>query len=71
MPKWSDFVTWAFFGLLAYFAFNLTSSVDDMSHSMGELNVKMAVVVEQVQAQRKDFDKLDMRVGELEKKRVR
>jgi ubiquinone biosynthesis protein UbiJ len=71
MPKWSDFVSWLFFGLIAYFGYQLTTSVDKMSDSMHELNVKMAVVVEQVQTQRKDFDKLDARVERLETKKVR
>lgn len=71
MPKWSDFVSWVFFGLIAYFGYQLTSSVDKMSDSIADLNVKMAVVVERDQAQSKEIDRLDKRVEKLEVKRVR
>lgn len=71
MPKWSDFVSWAFFGLMAYFGYQLTSSVDRVSESIQELNVKMAVVVYQIQAQDKEMGRLDKRVERLEGKKVR
>lgn len=67
MPKWSDFVSWVFFGLLAYYANSLTTSVQDMSDSIADLNVKMAVVVERDQTRGKDIDALKVRVDRLER----
>lgn len=62
MPKWGDFVTWVFFGLLAYFAYSITNNVDRMSDSVSELNKNVAVVVYQV-------TDLDERVDRLEGKK--
>lgn len=71
MPKWSDFVSWIFFGLLAYYGNSLTTSGNKISESVQELNIKMAVMVEHDQVQAREIEKLDTRVGDLEKKRVR
>lgn len=71
MPKWSDFVSWAFFGLIAYFGYQLTTSVEKMSDSVQELNVKMAVMVERDNRQELDLEKLGTRVEKLEGRRVR
>lgn len=48
MPKWGEFVNWVFFGLLAFFAYNLTSDVRRLTDSVAELNTHMAVVVFQI-----------------------
>lgn len=48
MPRWSDFVSWVFFGLLAFFAYSVTSSVKDLNESVTELNKNMAVVIYQI-----------------------
>ncbi len=71
MPKWSEFVSWIFFGLLTYFGYQLTTSVDKMSDSVQELNVKMAVMVERDNRQELDLEKLGTRVEKLEGQRVR
>ena len=48
MPKWGEFVNWVFFGLLAFFAYTLTSDVKELTKSVAELNTHMAVVVFQI-----------------------
>jgi hypothetical protein len=61
MPKWSEFVSWMFFGLMAFYGYGVTSNMSELNKNIGELNKNMAVVVFQV-------TDLYGRVGRLEEK---
>lgn len=45
MVKWNDFVGWLFFALLSYFAYDMNTTMKDMSHSVNDLNKNVAVVI--------------------------
>ena len=66
MIKWNDFVNWAFFGLLAYFAYNVTTNLDDMSKSVQELNKNVAVVVTQVTNHSAEIVEIKRRLERIE-----
>jgi cell division protein FtsB len=45
MPQWKDFVSWVFFGLLAYFGYSITGNVDSLTESVASLNKNVAVLL--------------------------
>lgn len=68
MPQWKDFVSWVFFGMLAFYGYSISSNMDKITDSIGQLNINVAVVVEKVSAQGKELERIDTRVIRLEHK---
>lgn len=68
MVKWNDFVTWVFFGLMAYAAHSATNNIDEMSKSVQELNKNVAVVINQVSTHSSEILEIRRRLEHIEKK---
>lgn len=68
MVKWSDFVAWLFFALLSYFAWDMNSTMKDMSVSVNTLNTSVAVMLVRQDTTAKDIEKMDVRLQKLEGK---
>ena len=68
MVKWSDFVAWLFFALLSYFAWDMNSTMKDMSVSVNTLNTAVAVMLVRQDTTAKDIEKMDVRLQKLEGK---
>lgn len=66
MVKWSDFVAWLFFGLLSYFAYDMNTTMKDMSVSVNELNQSVAVVLVQQDGNKLSIEKLERRIEKIE-----
>lgn len=64
------FVQWAFYGLLIYFAYDLKETLKKMSTSVENLNLKIAVVIEQTETHKELLDKHDTRIYNLEREKV-
>ena len=45
MVKWNEFVAWLFFALLSYFAYDMNSTMKEVSHSVNDLNKNVAVMI--------------------------
>ena len=65
MVKWSDFVAWLFFGLLSYFAYDMNTTMKDMSVSVNELNQSVAVVLVQQDGNKLSIEKLERRIEKI------
>lgn len=68
MPQWKDFVSWIFFGMLAFYGYSISTNMDKITDSIAQLNINVAVVVEKVSTQGKELEKIDARVIRLEHK---
>lgn len=66
MVKWGDFVGWIFFGLLSYFAYDMNSTMKDVSISVAELNQSVAVVLVQQATSKEALDEVKKRVEKIE-----
>lgn len=66
MIKWNEFVSWLFFALLSYFAYDMSNTTKNMSTSINELNKNVAVVVYQVSNQEKIINEHGQRLRDLE-----
>lgn len=59
----------AFFALMAGLLSFAVSALQTISHSITELNEKVAVLIEQSNTHRAEIDRLSNRVSELERKK--
>lgn len=59
MPQWKDFVSWIFFGLLAFYGYSVTANIDKMADSIATLNTNVAVVISTVNGHEKRIERLE------------
>lgn len=71
MKKFEDFIHNGFIGLLSIVAVWIGSKIDAMSDSVGELNLKMAVAVEQLGQQKESIKDHEERLTDIERRRTR
>lgn len=64
------FIQWVFYGLIVYFAYDLKSTLKDMSSSVESLNLKIAVVIEQTENHKELLDRHDTRIYNLEREKI-
>lgn len=66
MVQWKNFVEWAFYGLLSYFAWSISSDIDSMKTSIVDLNQKVAVVITRDEGQQEKLRDFERRLERLE-----
>jgi len=66
--QFSQFVSWVFYGLLAYVAVDIMKSIREVKDSIATLNTQVAVVIAQTEAHKEVLDKHDERIHSLETK---
>jgi hypothetical protein len=64
--KFHHFMTWVFYGALAFAGYRVVGVLDRLEDSVNELNVKMAVVIMQNAAHEKELDSHEGRLRLLE-----
>jgi chaperonin cofactor prefoldin len=65
----SYFIQWGFYGLLLYFAYDLKNTLKTMSTSVENLNLKIAVVIEQTESHKEKLDEHSTRIYNLEREK--
>lgn len=63
------FIQWGFYGLLLYFAYDLKTTIKNMSTSVESLNLKIAVVIEQTESHKEKLDEHSERIYNLEREK--
>lgn len=66
----SQFVNWAFYGLLAFVAVDIMRSIREVKDSIAILNTQVAVVIAQTETHKEVLDKHDERIHSLEKRKT-
>jgi hypothetical protein len=66
--RWSEFVNWVFYGLVAYSVYDMTVTIKKLTESVSTLNTNVAVVVTELSYQKEAIRKVDNRLELLEKK---
>lgn len=61
--EFSQFVQWAFYGLISGCAVYLTSVLSGLKNSVDELNIKIAIVIEKTNAHEKRIEKIEDKIG--------
>jgi len=62
----SQFVSWVFYGLLAYVAVDIMRSIREVKDSIATLNTQVAVVIAQTESHKEVLDRHDERIHSLE-----
>lgn len=68
-PQYIHLVTWGFYGMISLIGWIGLRLLSKLSDSVGELNKKVAVVIERVDSHEKRLDKHDVMIDGFEKKR--
>ena len=66
--EFSQFVQWAFYGLLSGSVVVAVSILRHLSESVDKLNERVAIIIEKVSSHEKRLDKHEEKLEELEKK---
>ena len=66
MIEWSEVVSTLFYALAGYLAVSIKGSIEKLTTSVQELNVKVAVVIQQVEEHKDKLASHDDRLRELE-----
>lgn len=65
----SQFVSWIFYGLLAYVAVDIMRSIREVKDSISTLNTQVAVVIAQTESHKEVLDRHDERIHNLEREK--
>jgi hypothetical protein len=68
MHDFPQFVDWAFKGIVAGTLFYGVGLFAGMKHSIDELNIRMAQVIERMTHHQKEIDKHDERLSKIEER---
>jgi arginine exporter protein ArgO len=61
MIQWKEFISWLFFGMLAFYGYSITNNIDKMADSVATLNTNVAVIISTLQVHEKRIEKLEDR----------
>ena len=65
--EFSNFVQWAFYGIIGACAVNAVTILTSMKNSIYELNTKIAVIIEKTSTHEKRLDNHDKQLDNLKK----
>lgn len=69
MDRLNDLITKGFLALLSIIAVWIGSKIDSMGDSVNQLNLKIAVLIEQQSQQKESLKEHEIRLDHLEKRR--
>lgn len=68
--RFHHFITWVFYGALAFAGYRVVEIMDRLESSVNELNVKMAIVIQQNAIHERQIDSHEGRLRQLESQRI-
>jgi hypothetical protein len=68
MIAWNKVVNWAFFAMLSYFAYDLSTTMKHMGVSINELNRNVAVLAYQSNAFKDEISEIKRRLNAIDKR---
>jgi hypothetical protein len=66
-----NFVQWAFYGLITYFAFDLKATMKELKDSALALNIKLATVLERTESHKEKLEDHSDRLLQLEREKIK